>query len=64
MSLMTLLSRVADAARAPRCRQCGAATAFLTEVVVPGTPPVLESVYHCEPCGADTVRCLLASALD
>ena len=64
MGMLNLLSRVAEATRVPLCPRCGAPTEFLEETIVPGTPPVLESVFRCPRCSADTVRCLVASALD
>ena len=64
MGMLNLLARVADAARVPPCPRCGATTEFLEETIVPGTPPVLESVFRCPRCSADTVRCLVASAID
>jgi hypothetical protein len=63
-SVLDLLSQIADRARVPRCSRCGEPGTLLGEDVVPGTPPVLESVYRCPRCGVDTVRCLVASALD
>jgi hypothetical protein len=64
MSMLNLLSRVADATRVPPCPRCAAATEFVSEEILPGTPPVLESIFRCPRCGCDTVRCLIASALD
>jgi hypothetical protein len=62
--LLNLLSRAADRARAPRCRRCDADTILTSEELLPGTPAVLESVFHCAHCGTDMVRCLVAAAND
>ena len=62
--LLNLLARAADRARAPHCRRCGGDTILMSEELLPGTPAVLESVFHCVPCGTDAVRCLVAAAND
>jgi hypothetical protein len=62
--ILTLLARVADVARAPRCAVCGDATRLVAEETVPGTPQLLESVFRCPACGTSVVRCLVAAATD
>jgi len=62
--LLNLLARAAERARSPRCPRCDGETALTSEELLPGTPAVLESVFHCAGCGNDAVRCLVAAAND
>ena len=62
MTLLELLARAAERARSPRCPQCGGESRLTSEALIPGTPSVLESVFHCSRCGVDAVRCLVAAA--
>ena len=62
--ILDLLSRVAEMRRVPRCSGCDLPTELVREETVPGTPPVLESVFRCHRCGTALVRCLVAGALD
>ena len=64
VGILDLLARAAERARAPRCSRCDGATELVGEETVPGTPPVLESVFRCVRCGAPHVRCLVAGAVD
>jgi hypothetical protein len=63
-SILTLVARAAEIARAPRCSDCGDVTDYVSEELVAGTPPVLETVFRCRGCGRDLVRCLVATAID
>lgn len=62
--ILNLVARAAEMARAPRCARCGAVTVFVTEEMIAGTPPVLETVFRCYGCEIDAVRCLVASGVD
>jgi hypothetical protein len=63
-TILKMLARVAERGRAPRCGVCATAMTLVAEETVPGTPPVLESVFRCGRCGISSVRCLVAGALD
>jgi hypothetical protein len=37
--------------RPPVCRRCGAAMLVVSETVVNGMPPAVETLYQCQHCG-------------
>jgi hypothetical protein len=52
MTMLNMLARVAARGASVRCGGCAVAMTLVAEEMVPGTPPVLESVFRCDRCGA------------
>jgi hypothetical protein len=63
-SILDLIARAGEGPHTRRCSRCGHAAEVVSEGLVAGTPPILESVLRCHACGIDTVCSIVACAVD